>query len=128
MRPALSLERPKCSRSELRTLLLLQWKQMDAAERAPWLAKVPVSTAAPTAKALDAAGAASAAAAPPLRPEACAEEADEALLSPPRTPALATRPAAKHTPHKRAGPSSFASTASAVNEMMAAAAAAAAQW
>ena len=42
MRPALSLERPKCSRSELRTLLLLQWKQMDAAERAPWLAKVPV--------------------------------------------------------------------------------------
>jgi endonuclease III len=42
MRPALSLERPKCSRSELRTLLLLQWKQMDAAERAPWLATVPV--------------------------------------------------------------------------------------
>jgi hypothetical protein len=42
MRPALSLERPKCSRSELRTLLLQQWKQMDAAERAPWLAKVPV--------------------------------------------------------------------------------------
>jgi len=121
MRPALSLERPKCSRSELRTLLLQQWKQMDAAERAPWLAKVPVSTAAPASKALDAAGAASAAAAPLLRPEA-----DDALLSPPRTPALATRPAAKHTPHKRAGPSSFARIASAVNEMMTVAAAAAA--